>query len=549
MRKTYDYIVIGSGFGGSVSALRLAQKGYSVAVIEAGKRYRSEDFPKTNWNLKKFLWMPALRMFGIQRINLLRNVLVLSGAGVGGGSLVYANTLYVPLPEFFENPIVKKMGGDKVLLPFYELAKKMLGVDQTPRIFKADELLRETAEEMGFGHTFKSTPAGVYFGKPDETHPDPYFGGEGPERVGCNYCGGCMVGCRNNSKNTLDKNYLYFAERLGVEIIPETKVIDIIPRNEDGSQGYTIHTKSTTGSSANRTFETQGIVLSAGVLGTMKLLWTMKQTGRMPRISDRLGRMVRTNSESLIGVTARSSNVDFSHGIAITSSVFPDPHTHIEPVRYPAGSDAMNALAAPVMVDGGGWIPRQLRFLFALLMHPIRALRLTWPSGFAKRSIILLVMQSIDNYIRIENRRTLYWPWFRVLTTKTEKGSRLPSYIPIANQFARVLARRMNGYARSSINEVLLDIPTTAHILGGACIGETPQEGVIDLQNRLFGYKNFLVCDGSMVPANLGVNPSLTITALSERAMSFVPAKTEMHHFQFEKTWNVTELLEGRPVK
>ncbi|KAB2932951.1 MAG: GMC family oxidoreductase [Leptonema illini] len=545
MQKTYDYIVIGSGFGGSVSALRLAQKGYSVAVLEAGKRYRSEDFPRTNWSLKKFLWIPALAMYGIQRINLLKNVLILSGAGVGGGSLVYANTLYVPLPAFFDNPIVKKMGGDTVLLPFYELAKKMLGVEQTPRIFKADEMLRDTAVEMGFGDTFKSTPAGVYFGTPDTTHPDPYFGGEGPERVGCNYCGGCMVGCRNNSKNTLDKNYLFFAERLGVEIIPETKVVDIVPQNEDGSQGYTIHTKSSTGSAPKRTFQTKGIVLSAGVLGTMKLLWSMKQKGRMPRISDRLGHVVRTNSESIIGVTARSSNVDYSHGIAITSSVFPDPDTHIEPVRYPEGSDAMNGLAAPVMVDGGGWIPRQIRFLFAMLLHPIRGLRLTWPVGFAKRSIILLVMQSVDNYISIQNKRTFFWPWSKILTTKMEKGGHLPSYIPIANEFARALARRMKGYARSSINEVLLDIPTTAHILGGAVIGETPEEGVIDLQNRLFGYENFIVCDGSMVPANLGVNPSLTITALSERAMSLVPPKSQMHHFGFEKSWNVTTLLEG----
>lgn len=545
MQKRYDYVVIGSGFGGSVSALRLAQKGYSVAVIEAGRRYNSDDFPKSNWNLRKFLWLPALALYGIQRINLLKNVLVLSGAGVGGGSLVYANTLYVPLPAFFENPIVKKMGGDKALLPFYELAKRMLGVSTTPRIFKADEMLRDTATEMGFGHTFKSTPAAVYFGTPDEKHPDPYFGGEGPERVGCNYCGGCMVGCRNNSKNTLDKNYLYFAERLGVEIFPETKVVDIIPAGEDGSEGYTIRTKSSTGSSSARTFETQGIVLSAGVLGTMKLLWTMKQKGRLPRISDRLGHMVRTNSESIIGVTARDKKTDFSHGIAITSSVFPDPDTHIEPVRYPEGSDAMNGLAAPVMVDGGGRIPRQLRFFLALLMHPIRALRLTWPVGFARRSIILLVMQSVDNYISIKNKRTLFWPFTKVLTTDTGKGGRLPSYIPIANQFARALARRMNGYARSSINEVLLDIPTTAHILGGACIGETPEEGVVDLKNRLFGYKNFLVCDGSVVPANLGVNPSLTITALSERAMSLVPPKTQTKHFKFEESWEVTSLLDG----
>jgi len=548
MQNKYDYIVIGSGFGGSVSALRLAQKGYSVAVLESGKRYRNEDFPKTNWNLWKFLWLPGLAMYGIQRLNLLKNVLVLSGAGVGGGSLVYANTLYVPLPAFFEHPIVKKMGGDTVLLPFYELAKKMLGVEKTPKIFAADEMLRDTATEMGFGDTFQSTPAAVYFGTPDVAHSDPYFGGEGPERVGCNYCGGCMVGCRYNSKNTLDKNYLYFAEKLGVTVIPETKVIDILPKSDDGSEGYSIRTKSPTGAHSKQTYEADGIVLSAGVLGTMKLLLTMKQKGRLPNLSNRLGEVVRTNSESIIGITARKSDVDYSKGIAITSSVFPDPDTHIEPVRYPAGSDAMNALASPVMVDGGGKIPRQVKFLFAMLLHPFRALRLTWPVGFAKKSIILLVMQSIDNYISIQNRRTLYWPWSKILTTKLEKGSKLPSFIPVANEFARRLAKRMKGDARSTVNEVLLDIPTTAHILGGACMGETAEDGVIDLQNRLFGYRNFLVCDGSIVPANLGVNPSLTITALTERAMSLVAPKpkAEITHFKFEKNWAVTSLLDGK---
>lgn len=546
MQKKYDYIVIGSGFGGSVSALRLAQKGYSVAVIEAGKRYRNQDFPKTNWNLKKYLWIPQLAMYGIQRLNLLKNVLILSGAGVGGGSLVYANTLYVPLAKFFEHPTVKKMGGESALLPFYDLAKKMLGVEKTPKIFKADEMIRDTATDMGFGDTFQSTPAAVYFGTPDVAHPDPYFDGEGPERVGCNYCGGCMVGCRYNSKNTLDKNYLYFAEKLGVDIIAESQVIDIEPKSEDGSQGYIIKTKSPTGKVAKLTIETDGIVLSAGVLGTMKLLWSLKQKKRLPRISNRLGDIVRTNSESIIGVTAKSSDVDYSQGIAITSSVFPDPETHIEPVRYPAGSDAMNSLASPAMVDGGGLIPRQLRFLFAVLIHPFRSLRLLWPVGFAKKSIILLVMQSIDNYISIQHRRTWLWPFSRTLTSKLGKGGYLPSFIPIANQFARQLAKRMKGYPRSTVNEVLLDIPTTAHILGGACIAENEEEGVVDLNNRLFGYKNFYVCDGSMVPANLGVNPSLTITALSERAMSLVPNKVNPTHFKFEEKWNVVNLLDAK---
>ncbi|MCB1305753.1 MAG: GMC family oxidoreductase [Leptospiraceae bacterium] len=544
----FDYIVVGSGFGGSVSAMRLSQKGYRVAVLEAGKRYNQNDYAKTNWRVGKFLWLPKLFCYGIQRITLLRDVLVLSGAGVGGGSLVYANTLYVPLPAFFEHPTVKAMGGENGLTPFYDVAKKMLGVETNPKVWEADELLKDTATEMGFGQTFKHTPAGVFFGEAGKTVSDPYFGGEGPDRTGCNFCGGCMVGCRYNAKNTLDKNYLYFAEKLGAQVIPETTVVHIKPLSADGSQGYEIHTRSTTGlfGFPKRVFRTKGVVLSAGVLGTLKLLLKHSQKGWLPGLSSRLGDVVRTNSESLIGVSSLDRSHDFSRGIAITSSVYPDADTHIEPVRYPKGSDAMNFLAAPVLVDGGGKVPRQIRFLLGILRHPIRAIRMLIPFGFAKRSIILLVMQSTDNYIRIQRKRRWFWPFTKSLTSSQEHNQKIPTFIPIANEFARRMANRMGGVARSTVNEVMLDIPSTAHVLGGACISSSPEEGVVDLENRVHGYKNFLVCDGSMIPANLGVNPSLTITALSERAMSLVPPKDGHHTFGFEKTWGLEKVVQGK---
>ncbi len=548
MNYDFDFIVIGSGFGGSVSAMRLSQKGYKVAVIEAGKRFENKDFAKTNWDFKKYFWFPWLTFYGIQRINILRHTLILSGAGVGGGSLVYANTLYVPLKKFFEHPIVKKIGGEEALMPYYEIAKKMLGVATTPKTFLGDEYLKKTAEMMGFGDTFRPTPAGVFFGEPNKVYKDPYFEGEGPDRVGCNFCGNCMVGCRFNAKNTLDKNYLYFAEKLGAQIIPEMKVIKIVPLSDDGDKGYEVHAISTTKlfRKTKKVFKTKGVVLSAGVLGTMKLLFKMKQEKIMPNISDKLGHFVRTNSESVIGVTSKRKDVNFSEGIAITASVFPEEETHIEVVRYGKGSDVMNGLAAPVMVDGGGKIPRQLKFILAVLRHPLQSLKMFIPTGFAHRTIILLVMQTVDNYIKIKHKRTLYFPFRKVLTSELDKGNKPPSYIPIANEFARNLAKLIDGIPRSSINEVIFDIPMTAHILGGACMGETKEEGVIDLQNRLFGYKNFYVCDGSMIPANLGVNPSLSITAFTERAMSFIPPKENhsMHIFNFEKKWNIENYLQ-----
>ena len=546
MQYDYDYIVVGSGFGGSVSAMRLSQKGYKVLVIESGKRWNPEDFPKTSFSLTKYVWFPKIFCYGIQRINLLNDVMILSGSGVGGGSLVYANTLYIPPKPFFENPVVKKMGAEKILLPFYEIAKRMLGVIENPKLWEVDTFMKETAEEMGVGDTFKRTPVGINFHDKDQV--DPYFAGEGPVRNSCNFCGGCMVGCRFNAKNTLDKNYLYFAEKLGTVILPETKVVKLIPLSEDGSLGYEILTQSTTGffGYPKKRYIAKNVVLSAGVLGTLGLLLKMQQEKIMTKLSPMLGNTVRTNSESIVGVTSLKRGVDFSKGIAITSSIYPDEHTHIEPVRYSAGSDVMGTLAAGTLVDGGGSVPRILRFIWSSILHPINTIRFLSPIGFAKSSIILLVMQTVDNSIKIVRKRRLIWPFQKTITSTQEQGMRIPAFIPIANDFARRLAKRIGGVARSSYNEVFLNVPTTAHILSGCIIGDSPETGVIDLKNQVYGYKNLMICDGSMVPANLGVNPSLTITALSEHAMSFIPLASEVEKpkfFDYEKKWKVTNTL------
>lgn len=545
MNFDYDYLVIGSGFGGSVSALRLTQKGYRVAVVEAGKRFADRDFPATNWNVRKFLWMPKLFCFGIQRLTLLKDVLVLSGAGVGGGSLVYANTLYVPPAKFFSHATVARMGGEQGLLPYYELAKKMLGVVTNPKLGRVDELFREAAADFGAGETFTPAPVGVFYGTAGHRVPDPFFYGEGPERTGCIECGGCMVGCRFGAKNTLVKNYLYLAEKLGATILAETEVTDVVPLSADGAAGYTVRTRTSTrlDGQPERLLRCQGVVFSAGVLGTLKLLLKLKENGRLPRLSARLGKTVRTNSEAILGATSRDRRIDYSHGIAITSSIYPDADSHIEPVRYSAGSDVMGLLAT-LITDGGGKIPRPLRFFGNILKHPRDFLQVVHPFGFAKNSIIVLFMQTLDNSLQLRLKSGLFG---RHLTSASEGGSKkAPSYIPLANAFTRKLAEKMDGIPGSTINEVLLDVPTTAHILGGCSIGTTPEDGVIDLQNRAFGYRNLLICDGSMMPANLGVNPSLTITALTERAMAFVPLKpgAELRLLEADKHWGTAGLLD-----
>jgi cholesterol oxidase len=519
----YDVIVIGSGFGGSVTALRLSEKGYRVAVMESGKRFNEHDYPKTNWNLRRFLWFPRLGMRGIQRLTLLHDVLVLSGAGVGGGSLVYANTLYEPHDSFYTDRAWNEITDWKAeLAPFFDQAKRMLGATPNPTTTPADLVIKDVADHFGVADTYRPTPVGVYFGQPGEVTPDPYFGGAGPQRTGCITCGGCMVGCRFNAKNTLDRNYLYLAERAGTDVYPQTEVVDVAPRPHGGYQ-VTTRRPGAWVRKQQRQFSADQVVFSAGALGTTRLLLRLRAQS-LPELSNHVGRSVRTNSEALLGATAKMRTVDYSQGVAITSSIHPEPHTHIEPVRYPPGSNAMGLLAT-ILVDGGGRIPRQLRFLSQVIRHPIRFLRSLSVYRWSERSVILLVMQSLDNSIHVTLKRGRFGDRLRSSQDETTPN---PSYIPIANEAARVAARSIGGYPGSAINEVLLDVPTTAHIIGGAPIGGSPATGVIDAYQRVFGYEGLHVADGSAVPANLGVNPALTITAMTERAMALWPNKGEV---------------------
>ena len=547
MTLDYDYAVVGSGFGGSVAALRLSQKGYTVLVIEAGKRWHADQFPKSSWDLRKYLWSPGLRCFGLNRMSLMRHALVLGGVGVGGGSLIYGNTLIRPTASFYEDPTVVKMGGEETLSQYYGLAEKMMGVARNPFMVDPDRLVRETAEEYGRGDTFQPSPVGVFFGEPDETVPDPYFEGEGPERTGCNACGGCFIGCRVGSKNTLDLNYLFLAERLGAEIRAETKVTEVEALSPEGSDGYRLRLQTSTSvfGRPGEAVTARGVVLAAGVVGTLELLNRSRHSGGLERLSVRVGHRVRTNSEVLVAVTARDRTTDYSKGISASSSVYPDENTQIQADRYPAGSDSL-LLMSTLMVDGGHWVPRPLRLLAAMLRHPVDFLRLLWPFGAARRTIILVVMQDLQSSLKFLWRRRWWWPFSRRLKSAHGDGAQIPTYIPMANDFARRLARRMNGVPLNATSEILMGRPATAHILGGCPVGEKSEDGVIDHRHRVLGYENLFVCDGTVIPANLGVNPALSILALSERAMARIPTKNgQMHTFDFEQSWGVRHLLQS----
>ena len=555
MSKTFDFefdhLVVGSGFGGSVAAMRLAQKGYAVGVVEAGRRWHADEFPRRNWNLRKFLWLPSLGLYGTWRLRLLNGIFILAGSGVGGGSLNFGNTLYVPSDVFFERPSVRRLGGKPELLPYYQLAGRMLGVVENPVETAQDLLMKETAAEIGREGTYRPTPVGVYFGREGVPAADPYFEGEGPDRIGCELCGECMTGCRKDAKNSLDKNYLYFAEKFGARIFAENRVVDIEPLSPDGSEGYVVRTRKTTGLFRGRrglTFKTKGLVLAAGTLGTNTLLLDMKRKDRLPRLSPHLGRYARTNSETLLGVRSFAPDADFTRGVAITSSVHPEPETHLEPVRFGKGHDAMCVLVA-ALTDGEKKVPRFLRWIGNELRHPLRHFRMRRPAGWARETVILLVMQTLDNYFHLVRRRPWAFPFVEVLASEHRHDQRHPKWLPVGNDFGRRLARRTGGVAANVVTEVTANIPITAHILGGCSFGPTPEEGVIDEQNRVKGYANMIVCDGSQIPENLGVNPALSITAFAERAMSFIPPAKPIRVLAAEKTWGSDGLLLRKPVR
>jgi cholesterol oxidase len=522
----YDWLVVGSGFGGSVSALRLAEKGYDVGVLECGRRFEDEDFAESAWQARRYFWAPRVGLRGIFRLTLFNDVLIASGCGVGGGSLGFANTLYRARPSFFEDRQWSGLADwGEELRPHYDTAEHMLGVTTYEGMGPADRLLQEMGEELGVGDTFKPTRVGVYFGEPGKEVPDPYFGGEGPARSGCIRCGSCMIGCRYGAKNTLMKNYLFFAERLGAQVIPERMVTEIRPLGSgDGSEGYELLTERPGAwlRKRRRSFTARGVILAAGAVGTNKLLADGKHGG-LPRISDRLGYVVRTNTESVQTVTAPDDSRDFTESIAITSSIYPDPDTHIEVVTYGRGGDAMSNLFT-AMTGPGTRVTRPLKWIAACLRHPLRTLRMLWPLGWSRRTVILLVMQTLDTAMRLVPRRRLLGRGVR-LQTEQDPERPNPTHIPAAQRAAEWFAERTGGVAQSNLTESALNIPTTAHILGGAVIGPDPDHGVVDASNRVFGYENLLVCDGAAIPANPGVNPGLTITALAEHAMAEIPPK------------------------
>ena len=526
MSYDYDVLVIGSGFGGSVSALRLTEKGYKVGVLEAGRRFEPDSYPKTSWNIRRFLWAPALGCYGIQRINLLDDAVILSAAGVGGGSLVYANTLYEPLAPFYDDPQWSHIADWRAeLAPYYDQAKRMLGVTENPVVTPSDEVIMEVAEEMGVGDTYHPTPVGVFFGGPDVAPgakvADPFFGGVGPDRNACTNCGSCMTGCRFNAKNTLDKNYLYLAEQAGAEVHPLTTVTAVRPLPDGGYAIDTVRTgKSARRKKNRRTFTAQQVVFSAGTYQTQKLLHRMRDSGDLPNVSERLGLLTRTNSESILGAKSRNRKSDYTKGVAITSSFHPDEHTHIEPVRYGKGSNAMGLLQT-WLTDGDKKYPRWVGWVLELLRDPRN---LTWLSvrRWSEKTVILLVMQTLDNSITVSGRKTRFGRY--KLESKQGHGAPNPTWIPSGNDAARRIAKRIDGRAGGTVGEIA-NIPMTAHFIGGCAIGDSPETGVIDPWQRVFGHEGLHIADGSTISANLGVNPSLTITAQAERAMSFWPNK------------------------
>jgi cholesterol oxidase len=513
----YDVIVIGSGFGGSVSALRLTEKGYRVGVLEAGRRWNAEDLPKTNWNIRKSIWAPKLGFTGPQRISSLGKCLVFSGSAVGGGSLIYGNTLYEPLPAFYQDKAWGHLTDWRdELAPYYDQAKRMLGVVTNPRVGPKDELLLQVAQDRGVADTFHHTDVGVFFNEGQEgvEVDDPYFGGAGPRRRGCIHCSECFTGCKHNAKNTTTTNYLHLAEANGADVHPLTTVTSVQP---DGKGGYVVETMRSNGKlrKGRRTFTAEQVVFAAAALGTQKLLHTLRHNGTLKDLSPRLGELTRSNSEAILAV-GTTERFDFAQGVAITSSIHPEAQTHVEVCTYGKGHNALNIQTVP-MVDGGAF--RFLRLLLSVVRHPISFLRTQNLYRASERGVIILVMQSLDNSLTSYLKRGK-------LVTKQGTGEPNPDWIPLAHEIARQYADKMDGFAANVVTDIF-NIPATAHYIGGCTIGDSSDTGVIDPYQRVYGYPGLHIADGSAITANLGVNPSLTITAQAERAMAFWPNKGE----------------------
>ncbi len=517
----FDVAIIGSGFGGSVSALRLSEKGYSVAVFEAGRRFTEENYAKNSWDLKNFLWAPELGFFGIQRIHVLKGVAILAGAGVGGGSLVYANTLYVPGDSFFQDPQWGEITDWKAeLAPFYDQAQRMLGVTQNPTMTPSDLVMKEIAEDMGVGSTFRLTPVGVFFGEGrGKESADPFFGGVGPARTGCIECGECMTGCRYNAKNTLPKNYLGLAQAAGARVMPMSTVTKVEPMTQGG---YRITVRKT-GTKNDRSYTASEVIFAAGTYNTQKLLHRMKDEGVLPNLSPALGKLSRTNSESILGAVSKTSATDFTEGVAITSSFFPDPQTHVEPVRYGKGSNSMGLLQT-IMTTPEIGKKRWAVWIREMIKNPRDVASYLNVKSWSERSVISLVMQTVDNSLTLKGKRNRFGRWS--LGTVTSESAPAPTYIPVAQEVVERVAKIIDGRPGGSVFESF-DMALTAHFVGGAVIGSDASSGVIDGYHRVYGHPRLHVVDGSAITANLGVNPALTITAQAERAMSLWPNKGE----------------------